>query len=491
MNYWEWRDMKMSRREFLYLGGALAAGCAAPRTLKDHPDHSISRFQVSLPVPPVLAPVRADSTTDYYEIVQKRSEVEILSGYRTAIWGYEGIIPGPTIKAKRGRTVVVQYTNQLSVSTVVHLHGGITPADSDGFPTDLIHPLQSRTYTYPNDGRAATLWYHDHAMHHTGRNIYMGLAGFYLLEDDDEKRLGLPQGSYDIPLMIQDRLFGADGSFVYDTFHNLGAKGGIILVNGAPWPRMEVANRKYRFRILNASNATPLRLALSTGKPLVVIGNDGGLLPEPIRCMSIPIAMAERVEVIIDFSEYPIGTRVVLQNQNKEQVSGEPSNEIMLFEVNRKERDESVVPDRFGGFETLNPNAAVRTRQFTFSGRPSFGIPASAIWKINGKEFDPGRPIASPHYGDIEIWNIRNERFLGVLGMLHPVHIHLVNFLILERNGKAALPQETGWKDTVAVESGEEVKLAMRFEGYRGRYLIHCHNLEHEDHSMMARFDVV
>jgi FtsP/CotA-like multicopper oxidase with cupredoxin domain len=427
-------------------------------------------FQDSSSYPPVLSPVRADSTTDYYEIAQKRSEIEILDGYRTSIWGYEGIIPGPNIKARLGRTVVVQHTNELSVSTAVHLHGGITPPDSDGFPTDLILPHQSRTYTYPNDGRAATLWYHDHAMHHTGRNIYMGLAGFYLLEDDEEKKLGLPQGSYDIPLMIQDRLFGSDGSFVYDTFHNLAAKGGIILVNGTPWPRMEVAARKYRFRILNASNATPFRIALSSGSPLILIGNDGGLLREPISCANIPIAMAERVEVIIDFSKCPIGTRIVLENQ-KEQVSGDVSNEIMLFEVNRKEQDGSLVPDQLSRFETLNPDAAVQTRSFTFSGRPSFGLPPSAIWKINGDEFDPDHPIASPRYGDVEVWNIRNERLFGILGMLHPVHIHLVNFQILERNGKAALSHESGWKDTVAVDRGEEVKLVLRFEGYKGRYL--------------------
>jgi spore coat protein A len=446
---------------------------------------------IPLPVPPVLSPVRSDTTTDYYEIVHQQSEVEILNGYRTTIWGYDGIMPGPTIKARLGKTVVVRHTNHLSIPTAVHLHGGVTPPDSDGFPTDTIFPRQSRVYTYPNDGRAATLWYHDHAMHHTGRNMYMGLSGFYILEDDHEKRLGLPQSPYDIPLMIQDRMFGSDGSFVYDPFRNLAAKGGTILVNGAPWPRMEVAARKYRFRILNASNATPFRLALSTGSPLVLISNDGGLLPEPVRCVSIPLAMAERIEVIIDFSEYRIGTRIVLQNLNKEQVSGEPSNEIMRFDIVRKEEDDSVVPEHLTEHVAVNPDDAVRTRSFIFSGRPSFGLPPSSTWKINGKDFDPSHPIASPRYGDVEIWSISNKSFLGFIGMLHPVHIHLVNFRVLDRNGKPPLPHETGWKDTVAVDKDEEVKVAMRFEGYRGRYLIHCHNLEHEDNSMMARFDVV
>jgi FtsP/CotA-like multicopper oxidase with cupredoxin domain len=483
--------MRINRREFLYMSSALALGCASRRKSNKHTAHSIPRFQISLPIPPVLSPVRSDTTTDFYEVVQQQSDVEILNGYRTTIWGYQGISPGPTIKVLQGRTTKVRFTNQLAVSTAVHLHGGITPPDSDGFPTDTIAPRESRVYTYPNDGRAATLWYHDHAMHHTGRNIYMGLAGFYLLEDDEEKKLGLPQGPHDVPLMIQDRTFGSNGSLVYDTFHHLAAKGEIILVNGVPWPRMEVAARKYRFRILNASNATPFRLALSTGNPLMLIANDGGLLHGPIRCSNIPLAMAERIEVIIDFSKYPVGTRVILQNLNTEQISGDPSNEIMMFEVVRKEEDASVVPEHLSNYEQLNPNDATRIRNFTFSGRPSFGRPLSAIWKINGHEFDPNHPIVSPRYGDVEIWNITNKSLLGYIGMLHPVHVHLVNFRILERNGEAPLLHETGWKDTVAVNKGEEVKVAMRFQGYKGRYLIHCHNLEHEDHSMMARFDVV
>jgi spore coat protein A len=155
-----------------------------------------------------------------------------------------------------------RHTNRLSVPTAVHLHGGVAPPESDGFPTDMILPGQTRVYVYPNNQRAATLWYHDHAMNHTGRNIYMGFSGFYLLYDEEEESLHLPEGPCDVPLLIQDRLFASNGEFVYDTFRHLAAKGGTILVNGAPWPCMEVAARRYRFRILNGSNATPLRLAL-------------------------------------------------------------------------------------------------------------------------------------------------------------------------------------------------------------------------------------
>jgi RNA polymerase sigma factor (sigma-70 family) len=178
----------------------------------------------------------------------------------------------PTIKARVGRTTVVRHTNELGMPTVVHLHGGVTPPESDGFPTDHIMPGLSRTYTYPNEGRAATLWYHDHAMDHTGRNIYIGLAGLYVLEDRSESALHLPAGAFDIPLVIQDRLFDADGAFVYDTFHGLAAKGGVMLVNGAPWPRLEVSTRKIPFPHLErlerdaSAAATELRSPADTGR---------------------------------------------------------------------------------------------------------------------------------------------------------------------------------------------------------------------------------
>jgi FtsP/CotA-like multicopper oxidase with cupredoxin domain len=436
-------------------------------------------------------PAHADSATDHYDIEQRQARTEILPGRETTIWGYEGTFPGPTIKARRGRTVAVRHVNRLSTPTVVHLHGSVSPPDSDGFPMDYVMPGESRTYTYPNAQRAATLWYHDHAMDHTGRNIYMGLAGLYVIEDEEERALGLPDGDYDVPLLIQDRLFASDGSFRYATLNHLAARGGTMLVNGAPWPRLDVSTRKYRFRIVNGSNATPLRLALSSGDPLIQIATDGGLLTAPVPCRDIPLAMAERVEVVIDFSRYAVGTKVVLQNLNTAGVTGSISGEVMQFHVTREEPDDGVLPTRLADLQPLLRSEAIRTRHFVFSARPSFGVVPIPSWRINGQAFDPDHPIASPAYGDVEIWRFTNRKFLGVFALVHPVHVHLVTFMVLERNGGPPLPHEAGWKDTVAVDKGEDVSVIARFEGYRGRYLLHCHNLEHEDHSMMARFDVV
>jgi FtsP/CotA-like multicopper oxidase with cupredoxin domain len=215
----------MNRRQFVALSAGLIGGAALSQAAPQHElvVDPLRRFQVPLPIPRVLMPTHTDSTTDYYDIEQRQARVEIIPGRQTTIWGYEGTFPGPTIKARRGRTVVVRHANRLSTPTVVHLHGSVSPPDSDGFPMDHIMPGESRTYTYPNAQRAATLWYHDHAMDHTGRNIYMGLAGLYLIEDDEERALGLPDGDHDVPLLIQDRLFAPDGTFRYKTLVDMPA----------------------------------------------------------------------------------------------------------------------------------------------------------------------------------------------------------------------------------------------------------------------------
>lgn len=486
-------DAHISRRQFLAQGSAALAGLAAPALLHLSASAAqaqtlsrIAEFRVPLPIPRVLSPARADATTDYYELSQQEAWTEIIPGLRTRIWGYNGTYPGPTIKARRGRKSVVTHTNRLGVPSVVHLHGGVTRQESDGFPTDLVAPGEKRRYEYDNTGRAATLWYHDHSHRDAGRKLYMGLAGFYLLEDRSEINAQLPRDKYDIPLMLQDRLFTAEGEMVYDHHGHRGAAGPVMLVNGAPWPVLEVAARKYRFRILNGSNARAVRLALSTGDPMVQIASDGGLLPGPVALRTIDLSMAERVEVVIDFSDCPVGSRVVLQNKLAEG----PMRQVMRFDVTRAEPDDSIVPRILTEFEPLRPSQAVRTRTFIFGGTPEMGFPPRVRWLINGKPFDPDRIDANPKLGDVEVWSFVNSRFARLFTMMHPVHTHLAQFQILRRNGGPPLPHEGGWKDTVALDDGEQVDVIVRWSGFRGRYLLHCHNFEHEDHSMMARIDV-
>ncbi len=473
----------IDRRRFLKEGGLLAP--LLHPSMPVEPEWNVPEFRVPLPLPPVLAPVRADATTDYYEMVQRESWVEIVPGVRTRVRAYNGCFPGPTIRARRGRATVVTHENHLDAPTVVHLHGGITRSDSDGFPTDTIDPGGARSYGYGNDGPARTLWYHDHSHQHAGRNLYMGLAGFYLLEGNDETEAQLPREEYDIPLMLQDRTLSRDGELIYDHRRHHGATGRLMLVNGAPWPVLAVAARKYRFRILNASNAAPVSLALSTGQPMIQIGTDGGFLPRPLLQAEVELSPGERIEAIVDFSSCPEGSTVILENRRG---SG-ALRRVMRFDVVRRGSDDSIVPSLLSEVAPLHGSQAVCSRNFVFGGKPALGLPPGVRWVINGESFDPGRVDADPNLDDVEVWRFVNRGFLGFT-MLHPVHTHLASFQILTRNGRAPLPYETGWKDTVAVDDGEEVEVILRWTGYRGRYLLHCHNLEHQDHAMMARVDV-
>jgi len=498
----------LTRRQFLKIGAQFSAvaGAAlivpqislAERIGGGRPEHSLMNrpFIAPLPVPRVLEPVGQDATTDYYEMTMRAARKAIVAGTQTPIWGFEGEFPGPTIVARSGRQVVVRQTNALDVPVTVHLHGGVVPTESDGMPTDQILPGMTREYVYPNQQPASTLWYHDHAMDETGLHCYMGLCGFYLIQDDVEDALPLPKGAYDIPLAITDRTFYADGSFDYPAIDGdtllYGAMGDTILVNGARQPRLAVANRKYRFRLLNASNARPYELALSTGTPMTQIGSDGGLLPAPVERDTIRIDAAERVEVVIDFSAYAVGTRVVLNNLLG--VGG--LSQIMCFDVVREEADDSSVPSQLRTIERLDPASAVQERNF------EFGFDgANGLWTINGMAYDHHRIDATPLHGTTEIWRISNGAphhpgsntglFDPGKDHSHPFHLHGVFFQVLDRNGEPPPAWEQGWKDTVSVGSQEAVRILVRFDGYAGTYMFHCHKLEHEDRGMMGHFQVV
>jgi len=471
--------MNLNRRELLSFAGAAAlTGCISPRPLaRVIPSRLIlpKPFDAALPVPAIL------QAGDSADLTVREARVEILPGHQTTIWGYNGTFPGPTIEARSGRQVTLQLRNTLPVPIVNHLHGGHTPSKSDGYPTDFVNPGTQREYVYPNGQRAATLWYHDHRMDFTGPQVWRGLAGFYLVHDEEEMNLPLPRGEKDIPLLICDRSFDAEGSLLYPALYPAmpheymgGVLGDVILVNGAPWPRLAVSNTKYRFRILNASNARRYELALEPGAPLVQIGSDGGLLAAPIRHRTIRIAPAERFEVVIDFSRYPVGSKVTLLNKADSGATGR----IMRFDVVRSERDESRLPARLSEIPAPEPRTAMLTRTFHFSWRRGM-----KSWNINGKPFDPRRMDARPKLDATEIWQLQTD-------FSHPLHLHLVHFQVLGHSGRPG-PYDAGWKDTIDLGPGQTANILVQFSDYRGRYVFHCHNLEHEDMSMMGNFEVV
>lgn len=462
-------------------------------------------FQRALPLPADLVPSSTDATTDYYDMTLKPATVEIIPGLRTAVWGYNGQYPGPTIRAKRGRRVVLRQTNTLAVPISTHFHGGHVPAGMDGHPMALVQPGSTFEYVYPNEQLAATLWYHDHAMGATATSVYRGLAGFYLLEDEAENKLGLPSGAYDIPLVIQDRAFAADGALAYPAAQMMtttqGFLGDTVLVNGAAQPFFQVATRKYRFRVLNGSNARHYDLALSDGQPLTVIASDGGLLPQPVSIPSLSFAPGERYELIVDFARYPVGTQLVLRDG----MASASTADILRFDVTRQEPDDSALPATLRPQERLPEAGATVKREFTLnmtmasggggggmagmpgmSGGSSGGTASGMPWVFNNQPFDARRVDAKPRLGDTEIWTFKNPSMMG-----HPIHLHDVMFQVLDRNGGPALPQEAGWKDTVHVNINETVRVIAKFTDYKGVYVFHCHVLEHEDNAMMGQFEVV
>jgi spore coat protein A, manganese oxidase len=516
--------MNLSRRGFIGLLGGAAALAALPACGSGATAGSTGEvlttavplpepFRVPLPVPPVARPVGVDDAgAQVYRVTQRVADAEILPGVRTPILGYDGIFPGPTFETRRGQPVVVRYRNELPVPTVVHLHGGHTPAAHDGWPLDLVLPVGDtgdwsghhgmvgdlavgeREHRYPNDQRAATLWYHDHRMDFTGPAVYRGLSGFHIVRDDVEDALPLPRGERELPLMICDRAFAADGSFAYPGLDQgmrslpgveddwmEGVLGDVVLVNGAPWPVHEVDAARYRLRLLNVSNARRYRLALTVpggpDVPFVQIGSDGGLLAEPVEHKAIEIASGERFDVVVDFSVLPVGTEVTVVNG----LDSGPAGQVMRFRVVRAARDDSRVPDRLAEVEPLVPPDGAPQRTFRFS-RGAVGDHKG--WTINGTSFDPNTSLADVPLGETEVW-----RF--VTDVHHPVHLHLDPFQVLRRGSEGPGRYDVGWKDTVDVRPAEVVDVAVRFSDHAGRFVFHCHNLEHEDMAMMATIRTV
>jgi spore coat protein A len=313
----------------------------------------------------------------------------------------------------------------------------------------------------------------------------MGLSGFYILTDTFEQNLNLPSGNNDVPLVVQDRTFNHNGTLSYpltDDALNRGMLGDRILVNGLIQPFFPVTRRKWRFRLLNGSNARIYDFTLSNGMPFTQIGSDGGLLSAPVSRTVIRLGPAERADVVLDFSAIPQGTQIFLRNTNRmvPLTMDRAPRDLLRFDVGATATDTSVVPPTLRPFTPLGTEVITRdfglTRGFQ-NGR--------FVWLINGLLFDPTRLDANVTRGDIEIW-----RFNNASPFTHPMHIHLVQFQVLDINNVPPGPGEDHWKDTVNVPPGGVVRVKARFADFSGNFVFHCHVLEHEDHAMMAQFQV-
>ena len=418
-------------------------------------------FQLPFVVPPSARRVHSDATTDYYQLTMKQARLQILPGYGpTTVYGYDGLTPGPTIHARQGRKVVVRHINQLpEVSfanyktwTSVHLHGSASLPQYDGYASDITNPGEFKDYRYPNSQPARTLWYHDHGVHHTAENAYMGCAAQYHLHDDHEMSLPIPRGSYDatgafvpskydVPLILRDAIFAQNGDFVYDDQGHSSLYGDIILTNGVPWPVMPVERRKYRFRVLDAAISRSFRLALSTGDPFTVIGTDGGLMPAPQQTSELRIGQAERYEIVIDFAKYKPGQQIILKNlSNPNNQDFGSTGQIMRFDVldSAGDPNNNEIPSVLnpGTEEFYNP-MPLKSSQATGQAKLEV-IRKNGMWTVNGQTWediiksDYQLTVANPKLDEVQIWELKNPSG----GWFHPLHIHLIDAQILDRNGQ-------------------------------------------------------
>lgn len=512
----------INRRKFLQLSSAGALGCLA----------GVPGEFLNLQVASAATAVSPTFVPDVeIALTAAPDQAQIMAGRPTHVWKYTGKLLrgkhdnltnndnsylGPTIRVQKGQKVRVLFQNRIPDPSIIHWHGLHVPADMDGHPRTVIPRGENYVYEFEVRNRAGMYWYHPHPHGRTGHQVYGGLAGLFIVSDDEEKSVELPADPYDIPLVIQDRIFDGNNQLSYPVQKMMermtGLLGDRILVNGKPEYTLSVATRAYRLRLLNGSNSRVYKLAWEDGRPLVVIGSDGGLLEKPVQKNYVMLGPAERVELWADFSKYPLGSDPALVSLSFDAgtlngggrgrgmmgggsallPNGYPFT-VFKVRVDRKEKETLVLPQRFSAIHRYQESAAVN------SGSPrTFRLLLNHMnWTINGRTFRM-EEVADDEIvqlNTLEVWKFVNEPggmgMMGAMDMPHPIHIHGMQFQVLARSGvKHRGYVDEGWKDTVLLMPGERVKLLVRFEDYPGLFLYHCHNLEHEDMGMMRNYYV-
>lgn len=523
---------KITRRDFLKLSG-VGAGALALGACGWMPDHSSVSGATALPEisgSTGLAPLAVNLTAG-------RDSVQILSGPKTPVWRYsatlreggdpaglqtlEGSYLGPIFRVRQGQRVQVQLKNEMDDPTIIHWHGLRVPEAMDGHPKYVIGPGKTYSYDFTVRNRAGTYWFHPHPHQMTGFQAYYGLAGMFIVSDEEESALGLPSGEYDLPLVIQDRLFDSANNLVYMSSmmdQMTGFVGDTILVNGKAQAVFRLKSAAYRLRLLNGSNSRIYKLAWQDGTALTVIGTDGGLLGAPVQRDYLMLAPGERAELWVDFSArkqarlvslaFDAGTMSDMGGMmgGGSSLPNGAALDVASFEIGAETGPASSLPAQLTQMNWHNPSEAVNRqnpRLFTLAMQ-------GMNHTINGRvyEMDSVARDEVVRLGDLEVWEFyNNEGGSGGMGMgmmnmqiPHPMHIHGVQFQVLERlpdENFGAIYQQVsagfmneGWKDTVLVMPGERVKVLVRFEDFAGLYLYHCHNLEHEDAGMMRNYRV-
>jgi spore coat protein A len=583
----------ITRRNFIEQAGAFASSLLLTETATAHtPPRAPGQPMVDPnTLPPYVDPLpllaRANPTgtrphpehpsqqIPHYRVAMQQMSIKVHRDLPpTRLWGFNGASPGPLFETRSGEPLLVEWANELplkhllpidytlhgsghdvpDVRSIIHLHGGRTPPESDGYPENWVPSGKSATSFYPNHQAATLLFYHDHSMGTNRLNVYAGLQGLFLIRDAEEDALNLPSGPYELPLLLCDRYLRKDGQLEYPISQIPGKPwvpevfGNLVMVNGKIMPYREVEPRPYRLRILNGSNGRFYRLSFSADPnanqpsspapandlssphghpannssfrpeaahlpperrnpllypdsspihlPFHMIGSDQGLLASPVPLERVELSPGERADLIVDFSP--------CAGQNVELTSD--LLRVMQFRVSAKTAKTSPpaakLPATLRPIDRIPESAAVLTRRLTLDEHLNLAD-QSMDMMLNNTPWH--MPITEkPVLDTTEIWEL-----LNLTEDTHPIHLHLVRFQILDRrridtgafltdrtlrfigNQEPVGPTEAGWKDTVRVPSGTLTRIIVPFRGYPGRYVWHCHILEHEDNEMMRPYEII
>lgn len=472
----------------IVLMGMLSA-CQTGTTLNSSVDSNLPQvydsqeanriFDRQLPIPDLLEDMNPDPEIAEYYLNAGKGKHEIIEGFITEVMGYNGNILGPTIMSKTGEKVILHVENNLGERTTVHWHGLIVPGEMDGGPHQIIDDGETWSPEFIIEQPALTAWYHPHLMGTTATQVYQGLAGMWIHQDDVE--LGLPDtyGIDDIPIIIQDRAFTQSGSLYYNTNMMNGAVGNYIMINGQVGSYKDVPSSWIRLRLLNGSNSAQHELYFENGMTFYQIGSDGGLMEEPSEITSIKLAPGERAEIMVDLTAFQPNESVLLMVSGLECVEfisdGSTTNAYRLLE-------NLVSIDDWSKEEVTNE------RTFYLEGM-------AHMVSINGEIFDMNHISFEVPLNQMEKWTVVNVSGQGGgMGMMmgetpHSFHVHGLQFQVISRNGSVPPANEKGWKDTIYLLPDEEVEILVKFS-LEGIFMYHCHNLEHEDAGMMGQFSV-
>ncbi len=440
------------------------------------------------------------------EMFASEEKIQILSGKATKTWRFSGKILkgptstlsqesnsfiGPTIRLRRGQKVRIRFKNHLPEKSIIHWHGLHLPEREDAHPSYAIEPKNEFIYEFEIKNRAGTYWYHPHPHGRTGYQIYHGLAGLLIINDEEESGLGLPEREFEKLFVLQDRTFTEDNELSYlpRGRHDrmMGMMGKEICLNGFPRYQTSVAKCPHRIRIVNASNARIYKLGWSDGSPLEIIGTDGGLLERPLIRNYTYLAPGERVDLWKDFSSYQLESEMSLDSVPFVK-GGNRGFTVIPFKIADLPKRSNSLPTHLSHIERLNPTQAENygaPKVFKFSMSRGKG------WTIDGLSYEmkKSRNKETVKLGSMEIWEFENT---GNMGMVHPVHIHGSQFQVIDRTGDFDEGFiDTGWKDTMLLWIGQRVRVIKRFDDFTGYYPFHCHNLEHGAMGMMRDFRVI